>query len=263
MNRYRLVQHVLQAQELVLHLAADERIEGGERLVEEPELGPHRERAGDSDALLLPAGELARVIALAAFEADELDHLAGTGLPRAAVDALDLERKGDVLQHRAVGQQREVLKHHAHLVAAQLRQLPVGRLEQVLALEHDRAGGGLDQAREAAEQRGLAGAREPHDHQDLAGVDLQRGITHGGDVALFQNGGEAGRAPVPVHERPGFGAEQLPDAAAGQNWLGQVSSPPLRRSMGRCPALSARRPGAGGAGRNYRVPVLCAGRGVK
>ena len=106
----RLLQHVLQAQELVLHLAADERVEGGEGLVEEPELGPHRERAGNPHALLLPAGELARVVALAPFEADELDHLAGTSLARAPVDALDLERKGDVLQHRAVGQQREVLE---------------------------------------------------------------------------------------------------------------------------------------------------------
>ena len=50
----------LQAQELVLHLAPDQRIERRERLVEEPELGLDRERAGDADPLLLAAGELAR-----------------------------------------------------------------------------------------------------------------------------------------------------------------------------------------------------------
>ena len=174
-----------------------------------------------------PAGKLARVVALAPVEAHELDHLPGAGLARAPVDALHLEGKGHVLQHRTVGQQREVLKHHAHLVAAKLRELPVGRLEQVLPLEHDCAGGGLDQAGKAAEQRGLAGAREPHDHEYLAGIDLQRGVAHGGDVAFFQNGGEIGRAPVPVHERPGLGAEQLPDAAARENGFGQ-HAPPCR-----------------------------------
>ena len=56
---------VLQPQELVLHLAADQRIERRERLVEEPELRPDRERAGDADALLLAAGKLARQILLA------------------------------------------------------------------------------------------------------------------------------------------------------------------------------------------------------
>ena len=37
------------------HLAPDERVEGGERLVEEPELGPYRERAGNAHSLLLAA----------------------------------------------------------------------------------------------------------------------------------------------------------------------------------------------------------------
>src|SRR5690606_8518593 len=47
----RLVQHLLQPQELVLHLAANEWIEGAERFVEEPQLRLHRQRSGNPDAL--------------------------------------------------------------------------------------------------------------------------------------------------------------------------------------------------------------------
>ena len=60
------LQHALQPQELVLHLAADQRIERRERLVEEPDLRLDREDAGDADALLLAAGQFARIEALAA-----------------------------------------------------------------------------------------------------------------------------------------------------------------------------------------------------
>ena len=56
-----LVQHALQPHQLVLHLAADQRIERRERLVEEPDLRLDRQAAGDADALLLAAGQLARI----------------------------------------------------------------------------------------------------------------------------------------------------------------------------------------------------------
>jgi hypothetical protein len=75
---------ILQAHELVLHLAADQRVERRERLVEEPELRLDGERAGDADALLLAAGQLARIVGLAALQPDQLDHLAGPLLARRA-----------------------------------------------------------------------------------------------------------------------------------------------------------------------------------
>ena len=100
-----LVQQRLQAQELVLHLAADQRIERRERLVEEPEFRLDGERAGDADALLLAAGQLARVVVLAALQADQLDDLARPRSRVAAVDALDFQRKGDVAEHGQVRQQ--------------------------------------------------------------------------------------------------------------------------------------------------------------
>ena len=117
------LQHALQAQELVLHLAPDQGIERRERFVQKPDFRLDRERAGDADALLLAAGQLARIIALASLQADQLDHLERLGLARAPRDALDLQRKGDIAEHRQMGQQREVLEHHAHAMAPELDQL--------------------------------------------------------------------------------------------------------------------------------------------
>ena len=70
------------------------------------------------------------------------------------------------------GRQREVLKHHAHLVTPELDQLVWRRAEQIAAGEHDLAGGRLDKAGEAPHQRRLAGAGKPHDDENLAAGDM-------------------------------------------------------------------------------------------
>ena len=46
-------------------------------------------------------------------------------------------------------------------------------VQDVLALEDDLARGGLDQPGQAAHQRGLAGAGQAHDDEDLAGGDVE------------------------------------------------------------------------------------------
>src|SRR3546814_9931224 len=133
-----------------------------------PDTTPGRPRTGCADALLLAAGHLARIIGLAALEGDPLADLAGARLAGGTADTLHLQRKADVLQHREMRQQSEVLEHHAHLVAADLDHLALGAAQQVAALEEDLAGGRLDQPRQAAHQGRLAGAAESHDDEDLA-----------------------------------------------------------------------------------------------
>ena len=65
----------MQAEHLVLHVAADQRVERAERLVEQQDLGVDGQRAGQADALLHAAGELVGVGVFVAVEADQLDHL--------------------------------------------------------------------------------------------------------------------------------------------------------------------------------------------
>ena len=92
-----LLQQGLKAQELVLHLLADERVERGERLVEKPDVGFDRQRPRDSHPLLLPAGKLPRKVVFPALETDEGNHLARPFHVVAALHAPHLQREGDVL----------------------------------------------------------------------------------------------------------------------------------------------------------------------
>ena len=66
-----LVELRRQGHELLLELAPDERVEGGEGLVHEQDLGVGGQSAGEPHPLLHPAGELAREAVLVAVEVDE------------------------------------------------------------------------------------------------------------------------------------------------------------------------------------------------
>ena len=67
-----------------------------------------------------------------------------------------------------MGEQPEVLEHHARSSGAAGAAAPgVGRSD-VLAVEVDLAERGLDPAGQAAHEGGLAAARRAHDHEDLA-----------------------------------------------------------------------------------------------
>jgi hypothetical protein len=63
---------LLDATDLVAEAGADEGVEGGERFVEEQDLGGRREGAGEGAALLLTAGDLVGIPARLVGEADEL-----------------------------------------------------------------------------------------------------------------------------------------------------------------------------------------------
>ena len=66
----------MQAQELGLEAVARDRVERAERLVHQHQRRVDGERAGEADALALPAGELRReALAVVGLEADELEEL--------------------------------------------------------------------------------------------------------------------------------------------------------------------------------------------
>ena len=88
---------VLQADQLELHLLAQLLVERRERLVEQQDLGPLDQGAGQRDALALAAGQL---VGLALLEAVEPDHGQRLLDPRADLGARHaghLEAVGDVL----------------------------------------------------------------------------------------------------------------------------------------------------------------------
>ena len=210
----------LQADEFVLQLAPDQRVERREGFVEKPELRLDRQRACDAHALLLAARKLARKGGLAPRKAHQPDHLARPHLAPLAIDTLHLQREGHVVEHGKVRQEREVLKDHAHLVTPYLRHLGLGCGEQVLAVEQYLARRRLDQSRQAAHQRGLARTGQAHDDEDLAAPNAQVHGADGGNEAPGDQQFGVGTWPERGQMFGGARPEDLPDVTADEGVFG-------------------------------------------
>ena len=132
-----LLQRLLQLQQLVLHIAADQRVERAEGLVHQQQIGVGGQRAGQAHALLHTAGQLVGPGLLPALEPGEFERFGGAPMPLGARYALHFEAVGGVLQHTAVREEREVLEDHGDLLGADLAQLLVAERGEVLAVEAD------------------------------------------------------------------------------------------------------------------------------
>ena len=132
----------------------------------------HHQRAGDRDPLLLPPGQLVRVLVRLFFQADackQLLRLRFGQLPRKPADATCGERQ--VVERGQVREEVELLEHHPD-------PLPDRRdvdtfAGDLLALQEDAAGvERLEQVR-AAKQRALAAAAPADDDEHFACGDAQ------------------------------------------------------------------------------------------
>ena len=156
-------QLLLQVVEQVEHLRLHRQVERGDRLVADDHVGVERQRAGDADALALPAGELLRVlVGRLGAQPDEVEQPAH---PHVAVLAVLVQplvaapRLGDDVARRHAGVQRRVgiLEHHLH-AAAELQQLLAAQAERVDAVEAHGARVGALQHQQCPCQRGLSAA---------------------------------------------------------------------------------------------------------
>ena len=97
----------------------------------------------------------------------------------AAVD----ERQFDVLDRRGAGEQIVALEHEAEVVAPEQRALIAGQPGDIDAVETVAAGGRPVEAADDVHGGGLAGARGPHDGDELAARDRQIDAGKGTDQA--------------------------------------------------------------------------------
>src|SRR5688572_11263820 len=148
------------------------RIERGGRLVEQHDLGVHAQRARDRDALLLAAGQLARILVRLLWNLHALEvvhrHLFRFLLRHLAYPD---RRQGQVLDDGQVREQVEVLEHHPDFAAHLVDLLQVMR--QLGAVDYDLAALVLLQAVDAADHGRLAGTGRAAHHDALALVDRQ------------------------------------------------------------------------------------------
>ncbi len=200
----RLLQVALQADEQLLHVAADQRVQCRVRLVHQQHVGVAGQRPGQPDPLLHAAGELAgqRVGALA--QPDLLQRPPGLLPPGAGVDAADLQPVLGVLHDGAVREQREVLEHHRDPLVAQGPQVGGAERAEVATVDGDAARGRLDEPVQQPDQRRLARAGQAHDHEQLAVGDVEGHVVHG-----------EGRAGAALDLRPAETLAGQPDGLVG------------------------------------------------
>jgi hypothetical protein len=94
---------LLDALELDLKLLAQAQVERPERLVEQQGARAVDQRAGERDALLLAAGELAGLALAEVAELDQLERLAGARADLVAADLAPLEPERDGCAPRSDG----------------------------------------------------------------------------------------------------------------------------------------------------------------
>jgi hypothetical protein len=138
----------LERLEQVDDLRADRDVERRDGLVQDQELRVERERAGDADALALPARELVReAVRVLRAEADRPQQLVDAPLAlRARVMAVDPQRLGDDVAHGHARVERgvRVLEDDLHL-PPDLTHLAAAEPRDVAPVEDDLPGGRLDQ----------------------------------------------------------------------------------------------------------------------
>ena len=155
------------------HRLAVLRVEVSGRLVGEQDGGLPGHRAGDGDALLLAARELAGQVPGAVRHPDaferRFDPLPALGRLHAAVG----ERQLDVLEDRQVANQVEALEDEPDLAVARARALGRREVRDGLAVEHVGAAGRRVEQAEDRQQRGLPAPGRPRDGEVLAVPDLE------------------------------------------------------------------------------------------
>src|ERR1700733_3040706 len=157
----------LETAKLGAHSHAQERIKRRKRLVEQKDLRIGDEGARERDALLLPAGQLRRHALRIRRHRHELEELHRLLTPRRLVDAIHLEREGDIVDAGEMGKERVALEHHRRAALGWRQVGDVGRADENVAL------GRALVARNHAQRRGLATARRPQQTAIGAGRNLE------------------------------------------------------------------------------------------
>ena len=206
-----------QLAELVLQLAADQRVERAERLVHQDDLRVGGQRTGQPDALLHAARELARVALQPVAEADLRQRRLGgpvaVGLRRCPAPR-GRRRRSRAPSGAAAARRSGTPSRCCGRASRAARSAP--SFEMSLPLTKTLPAARLDQPVQHADQRRLAAARQAHDAEDLAAANLERRVGDADDAAeLLQHlascRGRARRSPSSRRVRV---AEDLPDRPA-------------------------------------------------
>ena len=206
---------LLEIGQQVEDLGADGDIEGGNGLVEDDQLRPGDEGAGDGEALALAAGKLVRVFAGVVRRQADLDQRgldAGLALGVGERLGQEMQRLGDDAAGAVAGIEGAVgiLEHHLHAAAQGRQRRAVRPVTSVPSSRIAPPSRGL-QRQHGAGQRGLAAAGFADEADALAGPDREVHAVDGAQAAARARRGAGGRggirgrgrAPPAAVRRPG------------------------------------------------------------
>jgi len=182
---------ILQLGEQVEDLGLNGNVKGGNGFVADDELGVHGQGTGDSDTLTLAAGELVGVaVGVEGSETDHAQQLGGT-----LFDLLfgsHLMGQHGLLKHGTNGHTGVkgsvgILENDLHL-AADFAHLGTVQLAEILTVEDNFTGGGLDELKNGLTEGGLTASGFADETKGLTAVDEKAYIVNCLDVGL--NAGE-------------------------------------------------------------------------
>ena len=184
------------------------RIEPGHELVEQQELGPGGQRAGQLEALAVHQGQRGRPACRPGPRGRPARAAAPPPRGRRRAAALAAVEAADphVVERGEAGEGPDELEGAGDAARAE----PVRRQPgDVAALEPDAPAIGAQGARDQVEERGLAGAVRPHDAEQLAGLEREA------DVVDREDAAEALGQPLDLEEGH---AARRPTASALSAW---------------------------------------------
>ena len=196
-------QFALNVPEEFAQVAAQGRVERGERLVEEQDGRTAHHRARERHALLLTAGDLSGPALLETGESEAVDQASRTRaalLPLEAVPAIE-----HVLEDRHVREERQALEDIADGAPLRGQADPTGRVEEQAARRDHAAVLGLREARDQPQGERLAGAGGSEKDRQLR-ADLPGDIEFEAGQRRPQRHGEAAHGALRVSRVAAYSA---------------------------------------------------------
>jgi hypothetical protein len=224
----------MQLDQLGTHADAQLGIQIRKRLVEEESDRIANQGAAESDALALPAGQLAGLARQQLPDAEQMRHLTDAGLDLAPAVAADAHAKREIAFDRHVREQGVVLEHEGEVAIARIDLVdPPGADIEI-------AGGDRLETRDHAQGGRLAAARRAEQDHELAVLDLEVERIHGGDPAGVDLGDalepDVVHRIAPLTPASACSGEARRSAPARSARGSPTSRPPGRCSRSRTPA---------------------------
>ncbi|MNL25590.1 hypothetical protein D3C87_1470750 [compost metagenome] len=178
----------------VEHFTAQFRVQRRSHFVKQHDFRPHGQGAGNRHPLLLPAGQLRRVVPQLAAQPHQFQQIRRAFPCFGGFHAQHLHRRlDDVLQRRHVREQVEALEHHADLAANTADMPVIGRHQHAVAIGHVRQQIVFDadqsvidafEGHQYPQQRGFPRAAGADDRDFLARRNVQVQVIEHREIAI-------------------------------------------------------------------------------